>query len=300
MERSVVMCEFCELTQTGTTTRYRKRYGFDQQLKTFKTHPSFIIAHDNVSLGFEGAHLLLLPREHHLSLLAVPKRYEVDSRLNDIFVILHRLYPQHTLFIFEHGSGLLNGIVVDCGGCHQDHAHLHILVLPTHVNVNKILRRIRRELRNLKAKQTTSEGQPFRSFSDLPNDPRPYLLLGSQVEYRVRSLEVWFQSNTSSIIPSQLVRKIISEVCKNPETQYWNWRDVELGFASDAFIKRLQQNAELFRSRINEYHQSYQAVPPQSNITELSFLLQSTHAQPQYGYAVSENRDLNNLVESLT
>src|SRR6266705_816467 len=144
-------CDFCQAVETGRgTPLFSELYGQDQIISVSHLPSSFTVLQDSVPLGIRGAHLLLIPKPifdgHDISLAVTHDQCALKEATDIVTLALQACFPEHPVFVFEHGAGFVDNEPIACGGCHLDHAHGHFLVLPQNTVVEKIIREIEKTL----------------------------------------------------------------------------------------------------------------------------------------------------------
>ena len=147
--------------------------------------------------------LLVIPKEHYISYGEITDSMllsELEKLISDVCKIVKNEYGDY--IIFEHGPVIEKSFV----GCGVDYAHIHIV--PINLTLNKIIELSDQNIEwhsadNIKATSNyINKGQPYLYFKDNLNNS--YI-------------------GTSSQIPSQFFRRIISKLIGKPEM--FNWKD---------------------------------------------------------------------------
>ncbi|MGH7203682.1 MAG: hypothetical protein ACREHC_04535 [Candidatus Levyibacteriota bacterium] len=161
-----------------------------------------------------------------------------------------------TILVFEHGPGFIEDKPIACGGCHMDHAHGHLLLLPEGQKLEPIQNNIEQVLSrkgwdNLETQRRSSD-QVFTGISETAG-MSPYLQVGMINADNSRQSLTYVQKREAQQVPSQLLRKVVSEVVyQRPEPSYWHWRDIaEIGMATPERATQIKSDVRTFRARTN-------------------------------------------------
>ena len=215
-------CPFCRLARGGKDW-FAEQYGESPQVDDNTTEILAIV--DSFPMGREGGHLLLAPRQHVTALAQVGDSAELARMTKRVEGHLSRLYPDYRLLTFEHGAGAIAGDAIRCGGCHVDHAHGHIVLVPRDVEFDAIRQEVETVLAGLGwdlAVQSRATERPFVGMRSWVQD-RPYLQIGELSNGTSQAI-TYRQDNSEASIPSQLLRKIIAQQLGKPQPSWWNWK----------------------------------------------------------------------------
>ncbi len=171
------------------------------------------------SIGsFVEGYLLIIPKKHFLSFLAIPESYmtELLSIIHAISIFYKCIYCKE-LIIYEHGSVNTQNI----GGMSVAHAHLHCVPCSERI-ITKCP-----EFEFLKFQSFFEVVDYYSSHQDLP-----YLLL--------KDIDDNFYFSISDEIPSQYFRKQVCNVCGVPGT--WDWKQ----YPYVSYAKSTIENAKTF------------------------------------------------------
>lgn len=214
-------CPFCLELATG---------GLPSSLRTYSHIPNRIIQASEHFVVFPTisplipGHLLIIPRYHVSSLLQIRPDH-VAEFLDLLATVLARTEQIYSPPIFfEHGIGK------DCiGGCGINHAHLHILPVPTStIEEVKDAYLIPDVFTSL---HTYSLNGIFRTHA---MDRHSYALIGRTVDI------VYFQVLES--LPSQYLRKHFSLLLNK---SFWDWREL---FGKEDFLRSYDDHFSSFVS----------------------------------------------------
>ncbi len=247
-------CDFCNLKQTRGTKLFKSLYGIDQILDTPKLTSFFALIQDSFPLGIDGAHLLLIPNKYHghyTSFASIENKMAIVNARSLVINKLNLIFPNNPIFIFEHGSGMIEDKKIECGGCHISHAHAHFLVIPR----GHTLSMIKEEVDHNLSKSGWRNSQSRSLFHDNPltdlkeiTENSPYLHF-SMITLYLNETVTYVQKKISEQLESQLMRRIVSKIIYNREdTSYWNWQDIASGFTSRERLEELKHNILFFRS----------------------------------------------------
>jgi inosine/xanthosine triphosphate pyrophosphatase family protein/diadenosine tetraphosphate (Ap4A) HIT family hydrolase len=191
-------CVFCQEFDGSKSSIYHDLLG--QKLPSRLIHATeHFFVFPPLGEFIEGG-LLITTREHYLSMAHLPDRLydELDRLMAETSEILQSHYGCDPLF-FEHAP-VSSG---EKGTCCVDHAHLN--VFPVQVEVHD----------RLKNKFPFVEIGGMRQLSLMPQRNHAYLFLQTNAGTRF--------VYDSCIVPSQYIRKIITEELGMPER--WHWRE---------------------------------------------------------------------------
>lgn len=174
-------------------------------------------------------HLLLLTKTHIPSFAALPIEYlgEAELILRRVLMKMDEYHPDSEIIVFEHGVGLIEGQVVQCGTCNRtDHAHLHILPLPKTRDNGVAVILMEQIIKGYSLTPRTAN--PIPSLSLKPQvGIFPYLLLWSSLDIRKTYLMIQYSLDIS--IPSQVIRKLLgleSLGLQESDSDLWDWRNL--------------------------------------------------------------------------
>ena len=113
------------------------------------------------------------------------------------------------------------------GGCHVDHAHLHVLLLPPGISFVDLKNVTTDYLAKIGWFEQNKDEQGIENIHNLQDvvEETPYLLLG-RIDNQDLKMVVYRQDSLSVELESQLMRKIIATLSGHPESSWWHWRDV--------------------------------------------------------------------------
>lgn len=252
-EQASEQCGFCLVPEEGTTEYFRKLYGdLPHTLNIPGVPNSWIALQDVVPIAEMGAHILILPRVHRISLATVDDQQEIVAARDAAVNGIRKFFPNHPIFFFEHGPGFIEGEEVACGGCHLDHGHGHIQVMPTGTTLEPIQKRMESIL--AASRWENPQGRAMASdkmFTDISGAVgiSPYLHIGMITEAGIQSY-TYVQRSLAETVESQLLRRVVAEeVYKQSERSYWHWRDLtELPDFFPGRISQLQKDVAQFRT----------------------------------------------------
>lgn len=117
-----VGCRFCNIGQND-------RYAWNQVL--LETNHFVVVPSKG---GFVPGWTMILPKHHVLSMAQLHPSIseELDSLLLRVCAKVQSVFGPAT--VFEHGATCINTTF----GCGIDHAHLHVVPLPSHINLREI------------------------------------------------------------------------------------------------------------------------------------------------------------------
>jgi len=245
-------CPFCSIPKTRTTKFFKAMYGsLPHTLNIPELPPGFTVLQDLVPIAEKGAHLLLMPNTHFISLATVNNQKGLRLAVRKTVDSLRKYFPDNPIFLFEHGPGFIGNKAIACGGCHLDHAHGHFVVLPKGAKLSSIKMEMERVL--ISGGWTKPTSYTFFSdnlFSKMVEvvGINPYLCIGMLKDGRKITSFVYPQKIRPIKIPSQLLRMVISMVVYHqPNPDYWHWKDVQTGLISDKRRKEIIKNVLSFR-----------------------------------------------------
>lgn len=242
-------CSFCRLARGGQD-EFTERTGHSPILNNGVGRSELMVMMDSFPIGEHGGHVLIVPRRHMASLAQFQNQDMLQATLQETAELIQRLFPDHWLFTFEHGPGELAGNRVKCGGCHVDHAHGHILVLPRSISFEEIQEQVEDVLENLEwdlATQTDFPEQPMVGIAEFVQD-KPYLQIGRWGD--VTEAITYRQESGNQSIPSQLLRRIVSTVAGKSAPIHWNWK-IALQQNLTERLDQYEQEALEFLNRFN-------------------------------------------------
>lgn len=252
-------CGFCIVPETKGTELFHDMYGIDQVLNIPQIPASYTAMQDIVPIAEEGAHILLIPnrvgKEHYISLALENNQNDLIRARTTVTEQLQRTFPDNPIFTFEHGAGFVGDEPVACGGCHMDHAHGHMTILPRGTTLAPIQKRAEETLTragwNDAQRRVVATDDAFSDLFTVANI-NPYLHLGMIQPNGKRENFTYVQLQTSENVEAQLLRKIVSDVVYGEqESTYWHWRDITSGFSSRERVNQLKSTVHRFRSVIN-------------------------------------------------
>jgi hypothetical protein len=249
-------CAFClaSIGKGASVELFKELYGFNQQIKIPYLPKSFFVLQDLVPLGFCGAHLLVLPKPfaggHDLSFASIHNQHEIEKTIEAIISTIQECFYGHPIFIFEHGPGFIDEEPIACGGCHVDHAHGHIVVLPKGIDLNLIVLEAQQILANMGWQISCEEKPPVSNvFYNLKQITgiNPYLYFGTLTADINFHSYIYVQKDRSLSPEAQFFRRIIAKVAyKEVNPMYWHWRDVSSKLTFDARLQELRKNVKDF------------------------------------------------------
>ena len=210
---------------------------------------------DLVPIAEKGGHVLLMPNKvgkgHDISLATVNDQKQLEFATNVAVGELKKIFPENPIFIFEHGPGFIEGEPIACGGCHLDHAHGHILLMPKGTRLESIKKGIEKNLAQIGWNNPASRAEKSDEiFANIYNVTgiNPYLHVGMiSPEENVTSF-TYVQKLESEYVESQSLRRVIADVVYSEKsTWYWHWREISSGNTSQQRLTQLQNDIEHFR-----------------------------------------------------
>lgn len=250
--KSEEQCDFCLTPILKTTKYFRNLHGNIPHVLNIPNVPAnFTVLQDVVPLAENGGHLLLMPNHHFISLATVNDKKGLINTTDIIIKNLHKYFPNNPIFIFEHGAGFIEKKPIACGGCHINHAHGHIVVLPKGSKLEIIKNKMEEELiRSGWRNPRTQAIQSSRIFYHLDKFTglNPYLHIGIVTKDGQITSFTYPQKVKSFNIPSQLIRAVISSIIYGQaDSTHWHWRDILIGLTSLKRIKQIKTDVVKFR-----------------------------------------------------
>ncbi|MFH0773420.1 MAG: hypothetical protein V1922_03865 [bacterium] len=245
-------CNFCLIPQEKTTESFKKLHGDLLHTLNIPGVPNtFTVLQDVVPIAELGAHILLMPNLHDISLASVADKEGMLVAKDAIVEALQKHFPDNPIFTFEHGPGFIQGESIACGGCHMDHAHGHIMVLPKKTSFDMIQQRMEEILILNGWKNPRSHAvESIHIFTDSVSfaGMQPYLHIGMIFPEGKTISYTYVQKSKSFNVPSQLLRLVVADVVYDQkDPTYWHWRDVESGLTSPDRMHELKTNVTAFR-----------------------------------------------------
>ena len=252
MQKSRVDCEFCSIPDLKTTEYFKSIHGsLPHTLKIQGLPGGFTVLQDLVPIAEKGGHLLLMPNEHFISLATIDNQIGLATATVTIILKLRINFPRNPILFFEHGPGFIKKEPIACGGCHLDHAHGHIMILPEWAEFNCIQKCVETAL------MTNGWDKPnpcglgrSNIFTDIvqATGVYPYLYIAMKMPDETESSCVYIQKEEHCFVPSQLLRKVVSEVIYNQSAStFWHWKDIQIGLSTTERIEQVKKDAILFR-----------------------------------------------------
>ncbi len=251
-------CEFCNLPLQNGSAPFIEMHGCSDILAIPGLPESFNAVQDIVPVAEEGGHILLMPKKvgrgHYVSLALVENQEELQVARNTVVDSLRGAGYTNPIFTFEHGPGVIDGEEVACGGCHMDHAHGHMLLLPHGTTLEQIKAHMEALLaengwENPDEMALPSE-QLFTGIYD-QTGAYPYLQIGMIDDQGETRAYTYPQMNRSWNVESQLLRRVVAEaVYGQYDVSYWHWRDITSGFAGQERLERLTHDVLRLRQRM--------------------------------------------------
>jgi hypothetical protein len=248
-------CDFCLIPSTKTTSYFQDLYGNLEHTLTIKGVPeNFTVLQDLVPIAEYGGHLLLMPNLHHISLATIEDQTSLKTASDAIVSTLQSHFPHNPLFIFEHGPGFIEGEPIACGGCHLDHAHGHIMILPEGSALDPI--RQKAEAALISNGWSNLEKNRFKTkkmFTDIQETTKlnPYLYLGMVYPNKTTNAYIYVQNSKDFMVASQLLRTVVSEVIYNKSRpSEWHWRDIHTGLSTPEKKRELKAKIMELRNLI--------------------------------------------------
>lgn len=168
---SQTICRFCNAPKCGTNPWDRILW----ETEHFLVVPS--------KGGFVPGWLMLIPKMHVLSMAQLPSSLSIEFEALFAEVCYQLQCAFGVATAFEHGASQPNTTF----GCGIDHAHLHVVPLPRHLD--------------LKAIAEEALNQNF--STDLPSPCHPYLRIRDPRDM------AWYTLEPKATIPRQFFRQII-------------------------------------------------------------------------------------------
>ena len=175
-----------------------------------------------------GVHLIIFSQDDVVSMARLNKS-KLSEVVRSIDILSRKIELQYEgeVVIFEHGAGDVDECAVGCGGCHVDHAHFHLLLLPPGITLTDLKTVTTSYLERIKWFSQNSSEENIRNSSKLCEfvGKMPYLLIGRGGNQDME-LVVYRQDSLSVELESQLMRKIIATLSGHSENSWWHWRDI--------------------------------------------------------------------------
>lgn len=247
-------CSFCRVARGGAD-EYAERIGRTPALDVRAGADQLLVMMDSFPIGHAGGHVLIVPRPHLISLAQFEDEATLAATIEETAAVMEAMFPDHWLLAFEHGPGELAGQRVKCGGCHVDHAHGHILVLPRTVDFLEVQEQVESALNQLNWQldaQTHASSRPFLELGSITNG-RPYLHLGT-LGAESRAL-TYVHAENQAAVPSQLLRRIVSKVTGRSAPIHWNWK-IALQQNHQARLEQYRCEATEFQRQFNRFAHS--------------------------------------------
>jgi diadenosine tetraphosphate (Ap4A) HIT family hydrolase len=248
-------CEFCTIPETRGTELFRKMYNRDQMLNIPNLPQNFTVMQDLVPIAEKGGHVLLMPNKvgkgHDISLATVNDQKQLMLASSVVATELKKIFPENPIFIFEHGPGFIEGEPIACGGCHLDHAHGHMLLMPKDTTLEPIKKGIEKNLAQIgwDNPDSRAEGSSeiFTNIYDVAGI-NPYLHIGMiSPEGNVMTF-TYVQKSENEYVESQSLRRVLADVVYSEKaTEYWHWREISSGNTSQQRLAQLQNDIAHFR-----------------------------------------------------
>ncbi|MDO8451683.1 MAG: hypothetical protein Q7S76_02330 [bacterium] len=244
-------CGFCLIPQTGTTDCFQRMHGDLPHVLRIPGMPaSWTALQDVVPLAEQGGHVMIMPNQHWISFASVDDQRGLAKSTQSVVSGLRKFFP-HPIFFFEHGPGFVEGKQVACGGCHMDHAHGHLLLLPEGTTLEPIKRHTEYVLglcgwTDIPEKRI--ESTTIFTKNDRTTGTKPYIHMGMIINNDTHSY-TYIQTSVDDAVEAQLLRRVIADaVYHRPERSYWHWRDITSNFADDERITQIQKDVIMFRN----------------------------------------------------
>ena len=232
-------CEFCQLPETRKTALFACLYEADQVIDFPRIPKDFFVAQNIAPLGVEGGQFMLLPKPklngHTLSLASLENQDSLREACSNFFSALCALYPGNELLVFEHGPGFIHDEPIACGGCHMDHAHANVVVLPSVERYYSGIKQRTEEILDQwgwesSVRRGISSRQVFAGIKDIAGR-NPYVHIGIVRKPDSEESVTYLQQTQQEFVPSQLLRRVIANIVyKTDDPVFWNWQDaVSLG-----------------------------------------------------------------------
>lgn len=255
-ETPLEQCEFCSIPETKGTQLFREMYNKDQILNIPSLPRDFTTMQDVVPIAEKGGHVLLIPNRvgegHYISLAIVNNQEQLAIASKVVTAELNKVFPENPIFTFEHGPGFIEGEPIACGGCHLDHAHGHMLLLPKGTTLEPIKTKMEQALDESgwdnPALRAEAASAIFTNIYDIAGI-NPYLHIGMINSEENDAISfTYVQKSKTENVESQLLRKIIANVVySEKDATYWHWQDVSMGIASRQKLTQLRNDVAHFR-----------------------------------------------------
>lgn len=239
-------CPFCDPSRDG----FFARHGHGPELPFPGIPTGFRVLQDLFPIN--DAHVFLVPRQHDVALAQCDPN-TLARAVTATYETLRYLFPERWLLGFEHGTGLINHEVVQSGGCHVDHAHGHLIALePASTSLDEVLELTESMLERLGwevHRQRTVGSGLFAGLQRAAGSP--YLHIGGWRSGEVRAC-TYTQSAACQSVPSQLMRRVISECAGRPHAANWNWK-LALESNDLGALSRFHDHAASLRARFSAH-----------------------------------------------
>jgi len=245
-------CRFCGLNR-GQGDLFVDMYNSQPELDIPGVPANLAVLMDSFPIAHGGAHLLITPRRHYPSLAQYLDQAQLRRAVDVTADILSGMFPDHWLFVFEHGPGAIDNRRVKCGGCHVDHAHGHVLVLDPEVDFDEIRDLTEQALADLGwdlALQGQQGETPFVDLADFTG-AYPYLHLG-RIRGQERTSFTYKQVTEEQKIPSQLLRRLVSVAAGKGQPLHWNWK-IALEHKMHERLNQYKQDALGFKRALRDF-----------------------------------------------
>lgn len=207
---------------------FREMYGCEDAIEVEGVDENLLIVHDFYPVGWMGVHLIIFSQDDVVSMARLNKS-KLSEVVRSIDILSRKIELQYEgeVVIFEHGAGDVDECAVGCGGCHVDHAHFHLLLLPPGITLTDLKTVTTSYLERIKWFSQNSSEENIRNSSKLCEfvGKMPYLLIGRGGNQDME-LVVYRQDSLSVELESQLMRKIIATLSGHSENSWWHWRDI--------------------------------------------------------------------------
>lgn len=186
-------------------------------------------------------HLLIIPKKHLFSCAWADEESKQDlirlkSKLMNF--LLSYLSIEETIFVFEHGAGLMGDSCIapsgQSGG--HNHAHLHILPVPRKRN-GEILPVLGQQIRRI----LKCNPKVIGSLNEFPKISRPYLYIE---ESGVGLIFFPTKSELERFIHPQFLRRLVGEYLSLSDKD-WNYLHIQKDHR-DLARKRIRKTLEKF------------------------------------------------------
>ncbi len=193
-------CEFCkELNENSPESSFSKIYsGLIENRVIYETAKFSVLP----TLGQLFQNSLLIISKEHIETMAMLDKESLEDLSNLYLILKNKLSPLGSVVGFEHGAYCENG-----GGCGIYHAHVHVVPLPSQINMFSFLK------------------SEFTNFASLDNalfkakDLNEYLLTINE-DLTIGLADI---SNHTIQYGSQFFRKKLKE--HFDLSLSWNWKD---------------------------------------------------------------------------